>query len=147
MTKQKLCSLVLLLCLLVSVPMFSSAEQVYQLTETQLTTLEQNSSLLRGKLMKLENELERSEVNLQIAQEKLEQYQQESLELQTQLVLSGNKSELLERNLEAVQTSLTKTTVYTEQLEQQVKQLERQNKRERLEKYGVIALLIYELTK
>lgn len=97
--------------------------------------------------MKLESELTKSQVDLKTAQEKLENYRQDSAQLQTQLVTLGTTSEKLKENLEAVQTSLTKTTVYIEQLEQQVKQLERQNKRERLEKYGVIALLIYELTK
>lgn len=145
MIRQKLRSLVLLLCLLVSVPICSSAEQVYQLTEPQLTILEQDSAMLRSKVVKLENELMKSETDLQTAQQKLAQYQKDSTKLQTQLVTLGNKSKLLEQNLEVVQTSLTKSTAYIDQLEQREKQLEAQIKREKLEKYGLALALIYSL--
>ncbi|WP_371380761.1 hypothetical protein [Sporomusa aerivorans] len=101
--------------------------------------------MLRSKVVKLENELMKSETDLQTAQQKLAQYQKDSTKLQTQLVTLGNKSKLLEQNLEVVQTSLTKSTAYIDQLEQREKQLEAQIKREKLEKYGLALALIYSL--
>ncbi|WP_371378967.1 hypothetical protein [Sporomusa aerivorans] len=119
---KKLLSLLLVACLLV-LPLgtCSAAEQMYLISDSQLTQLEQNSTILRDKLTKLEDTLTQSQTDLRESRLELEACQVELTALQEKSTALVIESEMLKANLEASEKSLTKMTGYIDQLEKQVR--------------------------
>lgn len=147
---KRLFALSLVFCLLLGlVPGICSAEVTYQITETELTRLEQNSAMLRTKVQKLEKDLIISQQDLTMTQEQLEtyrqdlvKYQKESDNLRIQLLQQKNVSDETKKNLAALNQSLMKTTEYINQYEQESKA---EIRKLTVERDIAIGLLIYDL--
>lgn len=115
-------SILLLVCLLfLQSGICSAAEKMYQISDSQLTTLEQNSVTLREKTTKLENELMKSQTDSKELRMELDLCQVALKELDEKATALAITSTMLKENLEASQKSLTKMTEYINQLEKQAK--------------------------
>ncbi|WP_132550700.1 hypothetical protein [Pectinatus cerevisiiphilus] len=129
----------LLLLLLLSVPQLSfaaEAEPMYQITETELMTLENNLNELdsinkqqKDSLMKLQTQLKTSEERLQASEKK-------SMKLELQL--TGLKKTMTEQDglLQNAEKSLNESIA-----EEKAKQA--RTKRERNLAYGILGILLY----
>lgn len=87
-------------------PVICSAEVMYQITETELTALENNFNSLE-QINK--SSLERSEKlpqELEVSLNKQEQLEKECYRLESKLLISMEKSENLEKSLEKAEKSL-----------------------------------------
>jgi hypothetical protein len=122
LTLKKWLSMLLLVCLLWSVPTVCSAEtqeKTYRISETQLTMLEQNSVELKNRVELLEKMLEMSGQNFDNLLPMFNELIQRSKELETKLQLADSKSATVEKNLVELNLSLMRMTEYINKLEQQ----------------------------
>lgn len=101
-----ICLVLLLLSVALLLPVICSAEVMYQITETELTALENNFNSLE-QINK--SSLERSEKlpqELEVSLNKQEQLEKECYRLESKLLISMEKSENLEKSLEKAEKSL-----------------------------------------
>ena len=87
-------------------PSICSAEQVYLITETELTTLENNFSSLEQINKSSLEKSEKLQQELEISLNKQEQLEKECYRLESKLLISLEKSERQEKSLKKVEKSL-----------------------------------------
>lgn len=87
-------------------PSICSAEQVYLITETELTTLENNFSSLEQINKSSLEKSEKLQQELEISLNKQEQLEKECYRLESKLLSSLEKSERQEKSLKKVEKSL-----------------------------------------
>lgn len=95
-----------LLGLLFFSPATCSAEPVYQITETELTALENNFSSLEQINKSSLEKSEKLQQELEVSLNKQEQLEKECYRLESKLLISLEKSENLEKSLEKAEKSL-----------------------------------------
>ncbi|WP_293726855.1 hypothetical protein [uncultured Phascolarctobacterium sp.] len=98
--------LVCLLGLLFLSPATCLAEPVYQITETELTALENNFSSLEQINKSSLEKSEKLQQELEVSLNKQEQLEKECYRLESKLLISLEKSENLEKSLEKAEKSL-----------------------------------------
>lgn len=87
-------------------PAICSAEPVYMITETELTTLENNFSSLEQINKSSLEKSEKLQQKLEISLNKQEQLEKECYRLESKLLISLEKSERQEKSLKKVEKSL-----------------------------------------
>ena len=117
---EKLCSLLLVFCLLTLLPGACSAKE-YQTTEAELTRLEQIFDQLENNNKQLLADLKKSKTDLATARQKLEEYQQDLKTLQNQLQALKTESAQARIELETAQKLLEKVNQSFLEYEQEVK--------------------------
>lgn len=112
---RKLYSLFLAFCFLVSFSGTCSAQ--YQITEAELTRLEQIFNQLEANNNQLLIDLEQSKQDLTLSRERLEQYQMDLALLQSQLLELRKESAKARTELEVAQSLFEKVNLSCKQLE------------------------------
>lgn len=120
MTREKWL-LSLLLCCFVLVLPIGSVSAAYQITEPELTRLEQIFSQLSVNNQELLTDLEQSKQDLTTARQKLVSYQQELNQLQVQLTALQLELQLVRTDLQTANSSLKKANESLTKYEREVK--------------------------
>lgn len=118
----------------------STSSLAYEITESQLATLESNLNMLAKDNESLKNMQLQSNEDLKIAQEKLKNSANTIQELQQQLNELKSETTLLQQSLSEADSSLKKAEIYLKQSEANQNNLERENK---ILKYLLIGLGVY----
>ena len=106
MTRRSLLLLLFAYCVLVSFSGSVSAQHIYQVTESELTQLEQIFNQLSGNNQTLLTDFEESSQDLTTDRQKLVSYQQELATLQKQLLMLKSESTKVRSELEQANSLL-----------------------------------------
>ena len=122
-----------------------SAETTYQVTETELTRLDQIFDRLQTNNNQLLTDLQESKTDLTTVQLQLEEYQTELVTLQNQLQQLKTESTQAKQSLLTAQASLVKANISLQVYEQEVKSETRKLKAER--DIGYLAAIFFAIRK